>query len=462
MRIDRLITGGTVATPDGLRLADVAITGGKIAALVESGTDLGDVGEEIDATGLIVMPGFVDVHVHTREPGYVHKEDMVTCTQAAAAGGVTTVFGMPNLRPAPASSDIVQDILATYNEKSIVDFNLNPAATNPDEIAAMAELGIAAFKVYMVVDSGRDYPHPAGVGQHDHGKLLEMMERVAATGLPFMVHPHDQAIMDYIEGQYWAAGDRSPEAYAKTLAAYDGIIWDTAIGVLLRLAEATGCRLHIVHAQTRRTLEMLRDARARGVDVTAEVNHWALFLSRWEDVLNLGPYALSYWVPDEARDALWEGINDGTIDIISSDHAPHTREEKEVGWTDMWAAHTGTPGVQFQLPLLLDAASKGFTTVERAIEMVTRKPADIFGLTQKGRILPGADADIALVNMNDPWTITNEVALTKVGWTPYNGREISVRVIRTMVRGVDVFRDGAVVGTPGHGKLASPTKNGEA
>jgi dihydroorotase/allantoinase len=324
----------------------------------------------------------------------------------------------------------------------------------------MADAGIAAFKVYMVVDTGRSYPHPSGTGMHDHGRLLEMMETIAPTGLPFMIHPHDQAIMDYIEQSYWAKGDRSPQAYAKTLAAYDGVIWDTAIATILRLAEATGCRLHIVHAQTPRTLEMVRQAKERGVRVTAEVNHWTLFLSRWEDIDRLGSYALSYFVPDEARAACWEGLNDGSFDIIASDHAPHTREEKDVGWEDAWAAHTGTPGIQYQLPLLLDAANQGLTTVERAVALACTKPAEIFGLDHKGRLAPGCDADIVIADVGASWEITDDGVLSRCGWTPYAGRTCSAQIVRTMVRGVDVWNDGKVTGRPGHGIHATPTTAG--
>jgi dihydroorotase-like cyclic amidohydrolase len=275
-----------------------------------------------------------------------------------------------------------------------------------------------------------------------------------------MIHPHDQAIMDYIEQSYWAKGDRSPQAYAKTLAAYDGVIWDTAIATILRLAEATGCRLHIVHAQTPRTLEMVRQAKARGVPVTAEVNHWTLFLSRWEDIDRLGSYALSYFVPDEARAACWEGLNDGSFDIIASDHAPHTREEKDVGWEDAWAAHTGTPGIQYQLPLLLDAANQGLTTVERAVALACTKPAEIFGLGNKGRLAPGCDADIVIADLGASWEITDDGVLSRCGWTPYAGRTCSAQIVRTMVRGVDVWNDGKVTGRPGHGIHATPTTAG--
>ena len=244
------------------------------------------------------MPGMVDVHVHTREPGYEHKETMETCTAAAAAGGVTTVFAMPNLNPAPTNVDVLRDILGMYDTSSLVDFNVNPAATDPDQVSAMADAGVAALQG---VHGGR---HRAAVPTPSRSRNPRPREAPGADGthcpdgLPFMVHPHDQALMDHIEQRYWMNGDRSPAAYARTLAAYDGLIWDTAVGVLLRIAEATGCRLHIVHAQTVRTLAMVRRAKQNGQQVTAEVNHWALFLGRWTDIETLGPYALSYYVPD--------------------------------------------------------------------------------------------------------------------------------------------------------------------
>jgi dihydroorotase len=458
MAIDLAITGGQVIIFDDIRPLDVLVNGEKIAGIVAPGTAPSDVRETINASGLLVMPGAVDVHVHTREPGYTHKEDITTCTQAAAAGGVTTIFGMPNLEPPTVTRDLLDKVLALYATKSVVDYNHHPAATRPDEFNAMVEAGIAAFKIYMVVDTQRAYPHPKGTGTHNHGHLLEIMRTVAPTGMPLMVHPHDQAIMDHVEQEWWEKGDRSPQAYARTLAAYDGVIWDTAVAVLLRLAEATGCRLCICHTQTRRTIEMIRQAKEKGLDVTAEVNHWTLFLGRWEDVERLGPYTLSYWVPDDAREAVWEGVNDGTIDFVASDHAPHTREEKEVGWEDMWAAHTGTPGVQYQLPLFLDAAKRGLVSLQRVVEMASTAPADVFGLENKGRLRPGADADITLVDLDGEWTITNDSVLSRCGWTPYDGRICKARVVRTLVRGKDVFRDGEVVGKPGSGMQVRPKR----
>ena len=449
----RVIAGGDVVAGGTRRTRDVVISGETIEALVEPGTGPSDA-DVIDATGLVAIPGGVDVHVHTREPGYTHKEDLITVSRAAAAGGYTTIFGMPNLDPPTMTVADLDAVLDLYGAKSIVDYNHNPAAKLVEEIPGLAERGIAAYKIYMVVDTGRTYPHPAAIGVHDHGELLRAMEAVAETGLRLMVHPHDQAIMDVVEQAYWAQGDRSPMAYAETLAVGNGIIWDTATATLLRLAEATNCKLHIVHAQTERQIEMFKEARARGVDVTAETNHWALFLGRRSDIEEQGSYVLSYMVPDHHREAVWEAMADGTINMLSSDHAPHTREEKEVGWTDAWAAHTGTPGIQEQLPLMINAMHEGRLTLERLVELVATEPADIFGLKQKGSLEAGKDADIALLDLNKTWTISNDGVESKIGWTPYDGRQITGAVMRTLVRGTDVWVNGQVTGVPGHGKHA--------
>ncbi|MFI6386641.1 dihydroorotase family protein [Nonomuraea sp. NPDC050547] len=446
------IAGGTVVTPAGRLDADVLVSGGKIAGLVSREVEAGD--QVVDATGKLVLPGMVDVHVHTREPGFTHKEDILTTTRQAAAGGVTTIFGMPNLDPPTTTVETLRDVLARYAATSIVDYNHNPAATLADQVPKMAEMGIRAYKVYMVVDTGRTYPHPAGTGMHDHGDLLRMMDTIAATGKRFIVHPHDQALMDYIEGRYLGRGENTPQAYAQAYAEREGVIWDTAIDVVLRLAEASGCPVHLAHMQTRRSVEAVRRAKARGVDVTCEVNHWMPFLSRWEHVERLGPYALSYWVPDDAREAVWEGMRDGTIDIAASDHAPHTREEKEIGWTRMWSSHTGTPGIQYFYPLLLDAALSGRITLERVVDMAAETPARTFGLPMKGALLPGRDADIVIADPDAPWTITDADVLSRVGWTPYAGVTCGVRIDRTFVRGVEVYGEGHVVGPPGHGQQA--------
>ncbi len=457
---DTVIRGGTVVTAAGRFQADVAIGGERIAAIVAPGTPL-DADGRIDATGRLVLPGAIDVHSHHREPGFTHKEDIVTATSACAAGGVTTSFAMPNVDPPPNTVERLEAMLELYERRAIVDWNVNAAGTVVDEIPGLASRGIAAFKVFMVVDTGRSYPHMPGIGVHDHGDLLGIFEAVGPTGLPLMVHPHDQALMRHIEQGYWERGEHDFRAYAKAYAAYDGIIWDTAVALLLRLQLATGTRLHVLHTQTEGVVEQLRRAKARGQAVTAELNPWALFLGNdWATIERLGSYALSYYVPEKNTEPLWAGLRDGTIDLISTDHAPHLREEKEPGWTDGWKAHTGTPSAQFYVPMFLDAARRGVIDLERVVELIATAPARAFGLSAKGRIEVGADADIAIVDLEREFEIRDDNVLSRNGWTPYAGRRIHGVVETTLVRGRVVYEHGSVVGSPGWGRQARPGVRG--
>ena len=455
-RFDIAVTGGTIVTATGRYQADLGIRGGRIAAILGPGEPF-DAAKTIDATDRHVLPGAIDVHSHHREPGFTHKEDIVTATSACAAGGVTTSFAMPNVQPPPNTAERLDGMIELYQRRALVDWNVNAAATVPAEIPALAERGIAAFKVFMVVDTGRDYPHMPGIGVHDHGKLLEIFETVGPTRLPLMVHPHDQALMAHIEEGFWARGERDFRAYAKAYAAHDGIIWDTAAAVLLRLQKATRTPLHLLHTQTQGVVAQLRTAKAAGQEVTAELNPWAVFLGNdWATVERLGSYALSYYIPEHNTEPLWQALRDGTIDLISTDHAPHTREEKEPGWTDGWKAHTGTPSTQFYVPMFLDAAARGLISLERVVELVATAPAHVFGLEGKGRVEVGADADLAIVDLDREFEIRDESVIGKIGWTPYAGRHVRGVIDTTLVRGRPVYRNGAVVGEPGWGRQARP------
>ncbi len=453
---DLVVRGGTTVTSRGRTTQDIAIRDGRIAALIApGGSAIAD--RSVDATGLHILPGVIDVHSHHREPGFTHKDDIVTSTAQCAAGGVTTSFAMPNVDPPPNTAEHLDAMLELYESRAIVDWNVNAAGTIAEEIPRLADRGIAAFKIFMVVDTGRSYPHMPGIGVHDHGELLGLFEAIGETGLPLMVHPHDQALMHHIEQRSWARGERDAQAYARAYAAYDGIIWDVAAAVLLRIQRATGTPLHLLHTQTAGVIDQLRVAKDRGQRVTAEVNPWAVMLGNdWSTVERLGSYALSYWVPEKNTEPLWAALRDGTIDLVSTDHAPHTREEKEPGWTDGWKAHTGTPSAQFYVPLFLDAARSGLISLERVVELLSEAPAAIFGLEHKGRIEVGADADLAIVDLDGRLEISDDIVLSKIGWTPYAGRTVRGTIDTTIVRGEVVYADGRVVGRPGFGRQARP------
>ena len=462
--LDVLISNAEIIHAKGRYSGSVGVKDGLIAGIYQPGAEP-EAGEVVDASGLALIPGAVDMHSHHREGGepggYAYKENIQTATMQCAAGGVTTSVAMPNVTPPPNTVPRLEQLFSVYERESIIDFNVNPAGTIPDEIPKLAKMGIGAFKVFMVVDTGRDYPHMPGIGVHDHGKIMEIMEACAAANVPIMFHPHDQPLMDYIEKKYWDRGERDCLAYAKAYAAYDGVIWETAIQFLIRLQAATGVHLHLLHVQTAGTVDMIRRAKDAGQRVTAEVNPWGIFLgSDWSEIERLGSYALSYWVPEENAPALWDGLCDGTIDIVATDHAPHTREEKEIGWEDGWKAHTGTPSAQYYMSLLFDAASKGKISQERVVEATSTRPVEIFGVHNKGRIEVGYDADLVLVDLNAEKEIRDEDVLSLVGWSPYAGRTLKGWPVRTFVRGTTVYRDGKVVGPKGHGRQAKATYPG--
>ncbi|MDE0374933.1 MAG: dihydroorotase family protein [bacterium] len=455
-RHDLAIRGGTVVNAWGRQVADVLVDGERISGIVDPGSGI-PARRVIDADGLMILPGLVDTHCHHRDPGFTHKEDATTATRAAAAGGVTTTFAMPNVSPPPKDAATLASMIEHYREAATVDWNINAAATDPDQIATLARMGIAGFKIYMVADTGRDYPHMPGLGVHDHGRLLEIFALVERTGLPLMVHVHDQSIMDAIEQDYWSRGERDYRAYARAYAEHDGIVWEAALAVVLRIQQATGARLHVLHMQTAGMVDQIRAAKAQGRDVTSEINPWAVFLGNdWDTVERLGSYALSFWVPPEHEGSLWDGMRDGTIDLVATDHAPHLAAEKEPGWEDGWAAHTGTPSLEFYGPLLLDATRSGRITLEDVVRLTSTRPAEIFGLSRKGRIEVGRDADLVLVDPERSWVISDDHVLSKCGWTPYAGRRVVGAIDATLLRGRMVYEHGEVVAAPGGGRMASP------
>jgi dihydroorotase len=462
--MDTLIRNGMVFTPQGRRQASVGISGGRIAGIYEPGREP-DARQIIEADGLAVVPGAVDMHSHHRQgslPGFEYKDTIYTSTLQCAAGGVTTSVAMPNVQPPPNTLELLERQYDIYRSDAVVDWNFNPAPTVSSEMPAMAQTGIAAFKIFMVVDTGRDYPHMPGIGVHDHGKILEIMQRCAELDVPLMVHPHDQALMDVIEQKFWARGERDALAYAKAYAAHDGVIWETAIATLLRLQRAAGCHLHILHTQTAGSVQLIREAKARGQRVTCEINPWALFLGcEWSAIQRLGSYALSYWVPEKNVPGLWEGLRDGTIDIVATDHAPHLREEKEIGWTDGWKAHTGTPSTQFYYSMFMTAALEGKISLERIVDACSTKPAELFRLSGKGRIAAGADADLVLVDLEKEYEIRDEDVLSLIGWSPYAGRKFKAKTVRTLVRGTTVYLDGKVIGKKGYGQQAKSVRHAE-
>lgn len=457
-RYDLVVSGGQIYTPDGIVTGgQIRVAAGKIVAIDSEADPSIEAITKIDASGLLVLPGAIDTHSHHRDPGFTHKEDITSATSAAALGGVTTSIGMPNVDPPTITPDRYARLIEDQQRRAIVDFNHNPAPSLIEHVRELADMGALAFKVYMVVDSKRPYPHMPGLGIHDHGHLLKICEAVADAGRVLMVHPNDQSILHVLEQRTWAGGDYGFRNYAYAEAARDGVVWNVPVAVLIELQRATSVPLHVLHMMNPGMIDLIAFAKSRGADVTSEVNPFALFLSDLDAIAHLGPFALGRCIPKAWVEALYEAIRNGTIDVLGSDHAPHAKAEKEVGWANMWEAPSGTPQLQHYLPRLLTETRTGHLSIEDVIRITATNPARRFGLyPKKGLLAPGSDADMAIVDMNSHVPIRDEDVVSKAGYTPYIGTELVGVPVHTVLRGQLVASNGKIMVSPGFGCFTPP------
>ena len=447
------IRGGRVMVAGELIDADVLIDGGLIVGLVERGNTVEAV-EEIDASDRLVLPGIIDTHAHTREPGYTHKEDFLTASMAGAAGGVTTMIDMPNVEP---PTDTVETYLAKRElaeAKSIIDFGHWVAATNVDEIPRLAESGATGYKIFQV--SGA-YPHDPRLAMNDEAKLLRAMRAVEKTGLPLNIHPFNQSLFEELSEEAFAAG-KPANWYTFGEVYTTDAIWHTAVNTLLNLQRLTGVRLNLVHTHSAGSLRLIRAAKAAGQRVSASLDPKYYHLTR-EDLLRLKGRACpgGFITEDGDRMAeIWRSLNDGTIDSIDADHAPHTLEELEVMEDDAWHAAMGSPQYDWQYTITLTDVHDGQLPLSRAVELLAEAPARLLGIyPRKGALLPGSDADLVLVDFERELTLTDDGLHTKVGWTPYLGRKVKGYVALSMLRGTVIARDREICVEPGYGQYVA-------
>jgi dihydroorotase (multifunctional complex type) len=444
------VTGGQVYLGGQLVRADLLIDEGRIAGVV-GGDNTAEAAETIDATDRLVLPGIIDTHAHTREPGFTHKEDFLTASKAGAAGGVTTMIDMPNVEPPT-------DTVETYLEKrekadatSIIDFGHWVAGTKLDEIARLADAGATGYKIFQV--SGA-YPHDPRLAMNDEASLLKAFRAIEKTGLPLNVHPFNQSLFEELSEEAFAAG--TPANWYTFGEVYTtDAIWHTAVNTLINLQALTGVRLNLVHTHSAGSLRLIRAAKAKGQRVTASVDPKYYHLTR-DDLMRLkGRACPGGFITEDAdrMDEIWKSLNDGTIDSIDADHAPHTLEELEQMEDDAWHSAMGSPQYDWQYTITLTDVNNGKITLRRAVELLSEAPARMLGIfPKKGALLPGSDADLVLVDIDREMTLTDEGLYTKVGWTPYLGWKVKGYVAMTMLRGTVVARDREIVGQPGYGQ----------
>lgn len=447
---DLCLSGGQVYVGGEFVVADLYVKDEKVA-LLSLPREKNATKRVLDVSGMLILPGIIDLHTHTRDPGYTHKEDFFTVSQAAAAGGVTTWVDMPNVEPPTTTVELLEEKRARAEKQSLVDFGHFASGVNLAEIPKLAAAGVTGYKIFQV--SGA-YPHDPRLALNDEGKLLERFRTIAKTGLPCVVHPFNQPLFDFFSEEAFAQG--KPRNHVTFAEIYTrNVIWESAIASLLALQQESGVRLHVVHTHAAGSLRLLRQAKLKGQRVTVEVDPKYFHLGI-KDLEEKGPQICpAGFIPeDQERMAeIWNSLRDGTIDNIGSDHAPHTNEEVEKQRTDAWSAAMGNPQYDHYLSVFLSDVHEGKITLSNLVRCLSENPAKILGIfPRKGALLPGSDADLVVVDFEREKTLSNAGLYTKVQWSPYAGWRVKGMPVLTMVRGKIVAENGKVVGEAGYGR----------
>jgi dihydroorotase len=419
---DSILRGGTIVNQDGIGARDIGVAGGRIAAIGDLSQS--SAGEIIDCRGLHILPGVIDSQVHFREPGATHKEDLETGSRAAALGGVTAVFEMPNTDPLTISPAALEDKLARARGRMHCDYAFWVGGTH-DNAADIPELerlpGAAGIKVFMGSSTGKLLvADDAGVLA-----ILKKTRRRAAF------HSEDEARLIARKGLRVAGDPSSHPVWRDEVAALQ------STQRLIALARAAHARVHVLHISTREEIDFLQGAR----DVaTCEATPHHLTLEA-ADYARLGTkLQMNPPVRDAGhREGIWRGIAQGIIDVLGSDHAPHTLEEKAKPYPD---SPSGMTGVQTLVPIMLDHVAAGRLTLQRFVDLTSAGPARIFNIAGKGRIAAGYDADLTIVDLKRVETIRDSWIASRCGWTPYDGKAVTGWPVGTILRGMRVMWEG--------------------
>jgi dihydroorotase len=432
---DLVLKGGIVVNHAGTGRRDIAVKHGRFAGL--GSFPLSVAAETIDCSGLHILPGVIDSQVHFREPGQEHKEDLETGSRAAVAGGVTAVFEMPNTRPATTSAEALADKTKRATGRMFCDFAFFIGATrdNIDQLPELETLpGSAGIKVFMGSSTGELLVED----DESVSRILARIRRRAAF------HSEDEYRLQARKGEQRAGDPSSHSLWRDAEAAR--LCTERLIG----LARAAGKRVHVLHVSTAEEMPLLASSK----DVASvEVTPHHLTLSAPDAYERLGTRAQMNPPLRDAkhREALWQALRSGIVDVLGSDHAPHTLDDKANPYPQ---SPSGMTGVQTLVPIMLDHVDKGRLTLERFVDLTSAGPQRVFGIAGKGRIAEGYDADLTIVDLKRRRKITNDWIESRAKWTPYDGVEVVGWPLGTIIRGRRVMWEGELITPAGGRRLA--------
>jgi len=457
---DLIIKNGRIVTPRSVYKADIGVKNGVITS-ISTNLASNNTGKIIDAKTKLILPGLIDAHTHLREPGTEHRETFETGTKAAAAGGLTTVFEMPIAQPPVSTEENFKYRHKIVDEKAVIDFGLYGGAgkDNTDHLESMWKAGAIGFKTFMINPPPSREEEYWGLYVTDNSQLFNVFREVAKIGLVSAVHAEDSSLVGMLIDELQSSGRKDPRAH---LESRPNFVEELAIYAVATLGNIAGINVHVSHLSTREGLEIIKRAKRQGRSITTETCPHYLLLSE-EDMDKLGPIAKINPPLRSKRDVetLWQGLRDGSIDILASDHAPYAPPEKLEGYDDIWKSQSGAPQLETTLPLMLTKINEGCLSIQRLVEVMAENPAKIFGVyPRKGSMQVGSDADFTIVDMNKEEIIDPSTMYSKArDLTPYSGWKVKGVPVMTVVRGVVVMDEGEIVGEIGYGKIVTPISN---
>jgi dihydroorotase len=420
----------------------LAINQGKIFKITKE-ANMPKAETKIDLKNLLVLPGLIDVHVHLRDEGKAYKEDFYSGTAAAAAGGITTVLDMPNNKPVTMSVEALRNRMKNAERKILVNVGFySEFPKNTKEIEEIIREGAVAFKLFMSEQIG-------GLNIDDDHALLEAFKIVHRLDVPVAVHAEDKTTSKKIEDALKRDNCNDVEAFLK---AHSENVEFTAVKRLLKIAKQTNVHVHFCHISTEDGLKAIIDGKKSGIKITCETTPHNLFLSV-DDLRRIGTLALTMPPIRENHHitALWNGIKKGWIDILASDHAPHTLGEKKA--ESVWDAKVGVPGLETTLPLLLTEVKHGRLSITDIVRLMSKNPAEVFGLKGRGCLKEGNNADLIVVDLDRKYRIDASEFHSKAKYSPFDGFSVEGKPVKTFVGGRLVMDEGEIVAEAGSGEI---------